>query len=206
MNDNEIIKSIVQGDRDSFRILIERYQQLVFRTCMGFLHNKEDAEDLTQDVFIQAYQSLSRFKGESAFSTWLYSIAVNASLNKVRKSKFKLVFERFENLTGSDRTGSDTYPVIKNDEDPEKIIIRQEHSEWLGRALDSLPENQKTAIVLSKYDDLSQKEIAEIMNTTEGAVEALLQRAKKNLREKLLFHKKLTKPSVGKIRILFLTI
>ena len=206
MNYNEIIKSIVQGDRDSFRILVERYQQMVFRTCMGFLHNKEDAEDLTQDVFIQAYQSLSRFKGESAFSTWLYRIAVNASLNKIRKSKLKLVFERFENLTGSDRTGSDTYPVIKNDEDPEKIIIRQEHSEWLGRALDSLPENQKTAIVLSKYDDLSQKEIAEIMNTTEGAVEALLQRAKKNLREKLLFHKKLTKPSVGKIRILFLTI
>jgi len=206
MNDNEIIKSIVQGDRDSFRILVERYQQMVFRTCMGFLHNKEDAEDLTQDVFIQAYQSLSRFKGESAFSTWLYRIAVNASLNKIRKSKLKLVFERFENLTGSDRTGSDTYPVIKNDEDPEKIIIRQEHSEWLGRALDSLPENQKTAIVLSKYDDLSQKEIAEIMKTTEGAVEALLQRAKKNLREKLLFHKKLTKPSVGKIRILFLTI
>jgi RNA polymerase sigma-70 factor (ECF subfamily) len=70
-------------------------------------------------------------------------------------------------------------------DDPENIIIRQEHSQWLQKALDSLPENQRTAIVLSKYDDLSQKEIAEIMNTTEGAVEALLQRAKKNLREKL---------------------
>ena len=206
MTDNEIITLVLQGDSDKFRVIVDKYQQMVFRTCMGFLHNREDAEDLTQDVFIQTYQSLSRFKGESAFSTWLYRIAVNASLNKIRKSKLKLVFERFENLTGSDRTGSDTYPVIKNDEDPEKIIIRQEHSEWLGRALDSLPENQKTAIVLSKYDDLSQKEIAEIMNTTEGAVEALLQRAKKNLREKLLFHKKLTKPSVGKIRILFLTI
>ena len=206
MNDNEIIKSIVQGDKESFRILVERYQQMVFRTCMGFLHNREEAEDLTQDVFIQAYQALARFKGESAFSTWLYRIAVNASLNKIRKSKLKLVFESFENLIGSDRTGIETYPVIKNDEDPEKIIIRQEHSEWLGRALDSLPENQRTAIVLSKYDDLSQKEIAEIMNTTEGAVEALLQRAKKNLREKLLFHKNQTKASVGKIRILFLTI
>jgi len=178
---------------------VEKYQEMVFRTCMGFLHNKEDAEDLTQDVFIQAYQALARFKGESAFSTWVYRIAVNASLNKIRKSKLKLVFERFENLIGSDRTGSETYPVIKNDEDPEKIIIRQEHTEWLGRALDSLPENQRTAIVLSKYDDLPQKEIAEIMNTTEGAVEALLQRAKKNLRKKLLFHQKQKKPSVGKI-------
>ncbi len=206
MTDNEIITLVLQGDSDKFRVIVDKYQQMVFRTCMGFLHNREDAEDLTQDVFIQTYQSLSRFKGESAFSTWLYRIAVNASLNKIRKSKLKLVFERFENLIGYDRTGSETYPVIKNDEDPEKIIIRQEHSEWLGRALDSLPENQRTAIVLSKYDDLSQKEIAEIMNTTEGAVEALLQRAKKNLREKLLFHKKQAKPSVGKIRILFLTI
>lgn len=206
MTDNESIGLILKGDKDQFRILVERYQQMVFRTCMGFLHNREEAEDLTQDVFIQAYQALARFKGESAFSTWLYRIAVNASLNKIRKSKLKLVFESFENLIGSDRTGSETYPVIKNDEDPEKIIIRQEHSEWLGRALDSLPENQKTAIVLSKYDDLSQKEIAEIMNTSEGAVEALLQRAKKNLRKKLLFHKNQTKASVGKIRILFLTI
>ena len=70
-------------------------------------------------------------------------------------------------------------------DDPENIIIKQEHSQWLQKALDSLPESQRTAIVLSKYDDLSQKEIAEILNTTEGAVEALLQRAKKNLREKL---------------------
>jgi len=199
MTDNDIIRSVLRGDKEKYSCLVEKYQEMVFRTCMGFLHNKEDAEDLTQDVFIQAYQALARFKGESAFSTWLYRIAVNASLNKIRKSKLKLVFERFENLTGSDRTGSDTYPVIKNDEDPEKIIIRQEHTEWLGRALDSLPENQRTAIVLSKYDDLPQKEIAEIMNTTEGAVEALLQRAKKNLRKKLLFHQKQKKPSVGKI-------
>jgi len=74
---------------------------------------------------------------------------------------------------------------ISDAEDPESLIIRDEHREWVQKALDSLPENQRTAIILSKYDDLTQKEIASIMETTEGAVESLLQRAKANLRKKL---------------------
>lgn len=189
MTDYEIIKLILAGDREKFRMLVEQYQQMVFRTCMGFLHNKDDAEDLTQDVFIQAYQSLSRFRGNAAFSTWLYRIAVNASLNKIRKSPLKLIMQQFENLSG-DRKEKEISVFVTDEEDPEKILIRNEHVEWVRRALESLPDKQRTAIVLSKYDDLSQKEIAEIMTITEGAVEALLQRAKKNLREKLAPHKK----------------
>ncbi len=184
MTDNEYIKLILQGERQKFRIFVERYQQMVFRTCMGFVHNREDADELTQDVFIQAYQSLPDFKMESAFSTWLYRIAVNASLNKVRKSRKTNFFQ----LIGSYLGGSDQEALLvsaPDPDDPEKILIKQEHSQWLRNALDSLPENQRTAIVLSKYDDLPQREIARIMNITEGAVEALLQRAKKNLREML---------------------
>jgi RNA polymerase sigma-70 factor (ECF subfamily) len=189
MTDSEIIKLILKGDKEKFRMLVEQYQQMVFRTCMGFLHNKDDADDLTQEVFIQAYQSLSRFKGEAAFSTWLYRIAVNASLNKVRKSSKNLILQRIDAIFGTEKTKE--LPFLPSDMiNPESILIRQEHVEWIRRALESLPENQRTAIVLSKYDDLSQKEIAEIMNTTEGAVEALLQRAKKNLREKLSAHGK----------------
>lgn len=184
MNENELIKLILQGERDKFRIFVEKYQQMVLRTCMGFVHNKEDADDLTQEVFIQAYQSLPDFKMKSTFSTWLYRIAVNASLNKVRRSAGTSFFQRLESFFGSENKMAGQLTASDMD-DPENIIIKQEHSQWLQKALDSLPENQRTAIVLSKYDDLSQKEIAEIMNTTEGAVEALLQRAKKNLREKL---------------------
>jgi len=189
MTDSEIIKLVLRGEKEKFRMLVEQYQQMVFRTCMGFLHNKDDADDLTQDIFIQAYQSLSRFKGEAAFSTWLYRIAVNASLNKVRKSSKNLILQRIDAFFGTGKSGE--APFLPSDaEDPENILIRQEHVEWVRRALDSLPENQRTAIVLSKYDDLSQKEIAEIMKTSQGAVEALLQRAKKNLREKLSAHGK----------------
>jgi len=189
MTESEIIKLVLQGEKENFRMLVEQYQQMVFRTCMGFLHNKDDADDLTQDIFIQAYQSLSRFKGESAFSTWLYRIAVNASLNKVRKTSKNFILQRIDAFLGAEK--SREAPFLQSDtEDPEKILIRQEHVEWVGRALNLLPENQRTAIVLSKYDDLSQKEIAEILKTTEGAVEGLLQRAKKNLREKLSVHRK----------------
>lgn len=189
MTDTEIIKLILQGDKEKFTILVEQYQQLVFRTCMGFLHDKDDADDLTQDVFIHAYQSLSRFRGDAAFSTWLYRIAVNASLNNIRKSPLMMIRQQFDNLSG-DKKEREISTSITDGEDPEKILIRDEHIKWVRKALDSLPENQRIAIVLSKYDDLSQKEIAEIMNTTEGAVEALMQRAKKTLRKKLSAQRK----------------
>lgn len=184
MTDNEIIKLILHGDKEKFRLLVEQYQQLVFRTCVGFVHNKEDADDLTQDVFLQAYRSLHRFKGNSAFSTWLYRIAINASLNRIRKSPLKLLFQKSGNTSGNGKEEEFLNQAIDGD-DPEKILIEQEHVRWIHKALEALPENQRTAIVLSKYDELPQKEIAEIMNISEGAVESLLQRAKKNLREKL---------------------
>jgi RNA polymerase sigma-70 factor (ECF subfamily) len=184
MTDSEIIRQIMQGDRNMYRVLVEKYQPMVFRTCIGFLHNKDDADDLSQEIFIQAYQSLSKFKGDSSFSTWIYRIAVNASLNKVRKTSKNFLLQRLESVFGSEKDKPFDMP-ISDLENPENILIRNEHREWVQKALNSLPENQRTAIVLSKYDDLPQREIAEIMNTTEGAVEALIQRAKANLREKL---------------------
>ena len=192
MTDSEIIQQIVQGDRNMFRKLVERYQPLVFRTCMGFLHNKDDADDLAQEIFIQVYQTLPGFKGDASFSTWIYRIAVNASLNKIRKSSKSLFIQRLETVFGVEKNQEVSFQIPDN-ENPENILIHNEHREWVQKALNSLPENQRTAIVLSKYDDLSQREIAEIMNTTEGAVEALIQRAKANLREKLSHFKKKNK-------------
>lgn len=178
MTDIEIIHLVLQNDRAYFRLLVEKYQQMVFRTCMGYLHHKEDAEDLTQEIFVQVYQTLATFKSEATFPTWLYRISVNASLNHLRKASKWGFLQRFENRFESD-------VPIPSTENPEELFIQDEHRNWVNRALDSLPEKQRTAIVLSKYDDLSQKEIAAVMQTTEGAVEALLQRAKANLRDKL---------------------
>jgi len=184
MSDSEVIQQVLQGNRDLYRLLVEKYQAMVFRTCMGFVHNKDDADDLSQEVFIQAYQSLSKFGGKSSFSTWIYRIAVNASLNKTRKSSRNYIFQRIDSMFSGDK-GSGIFLISPETDGPENLMIRSEHHEWLQKALDSLPENQRTAIVLSKYEDLPQKQIAEIMDTTEGAVEALIQRAKANLRKKL---------------------
>ncbi len=192
MTDSEVIIKILSGDRDKFRVLVEKYQSMVFRTCIGFLHDKDDADDLTQDIFLQAYQSLNGFKGEASFSTWLYRIAVNASLNKVRKKTGHPVFQRIDSFLQSAK-GKEVFPPVSDTDNPESILIRHENSKWVQNALDSLPENQRTAIVLSKYDDLSQKEIADILNTTEGAIEALIQRAKANLRVKLSYSYKKNK-------------
>ncbi len=184
MTDNDIIAQIVQGDRNLYRKLVEKYQPMVFRTCMGFLHNKDDSEDLSQEIFIKAYQSLQGFKGDATFSTWIYRIAVNAALNKTRKSSKRLIVQRFEIVFGNSKKQEYSFPA-PDTENPENILILDEHRELVHKALEGLPENQRTAIVLSKYDDLSQRQIAEVMNTSEGAVEALIQRAKANLRDKL---------------------
>jgi RNA polymerase sigma-70 factor (ECF subfamily) len=184
ITDLEIIKQITEGDINQYRILVERYQQMIFRTCMGFLHDRDDADDLVQDIFIQAYQALPQFRQQSSFSTWLYRIAVNAALNKVRKNSRSFLLSYPNSFSESDDRDN-TVANVSDYENPEEILIRDEHRAWIQKALDSLPTNQRTALILSKYDDLPQKEIAAIMKTTEGAVEALIQRAKANLRKLL---------------------
>lgn len=195
ITDNEILKKIAGGDKNQYRVLVERYQQVIFRTCFGFVHNRDDADDLVQEVFIQAYKAIPGFRHESSFSTWLYRIAVNASLNHVRSNSKNFILRRIDDYFGSGKRDTGELNVI-DEEDPESMLIRDEQRAWIKKALDSLPDNQRTAIVLSKYDDLSQKEIAAIMDTSEGAVEALIQRAKANLRKRLssAINKKSIKP------------
>jgi RNA polymerase sigma-70 factor, ECF subfamily len=191
MTDSEIVQLVIAGNRDAFRTLAEKYQGMVFRTCMGFVHDKEDAEDITQDVFVSVYQSLGKFKGQSALSTWIYRVAINASLNFVRKKSRQSILQRFETLFGFEKT-NELQQIESGTFNPEQILTNKERKASITRALDLLPENQRIAFTLSKYDDLPQKEIAQIMNITEGAVEALLQRAKANLQKKLsgLYYKK----------------
>jgi RNA polymerase sigma-70 factor (ECF subfamily) len=198
MTESEIIRLILNGDRQVFRMLVEKHQSMVFRTCMGFLHNKDDADDLTQEIFLQAFQSLHNFKGEASFSTWIYRISINASLNRIRKDNGNPILHRIDSLFRKSNDNEVILPVFET-ENPESILIRMEHNKWVQNALDSLPENQRTAIILSKYDDLAQKEIAEIMKTTEGAVESLIQRAKSNLRIKLSSFLKKEKKTAGKV-------
>ncbi len=182
MSDNELIESILNGNTANFKLLIKKYQQFIFRTCIGYVHNEDDANDLTQDTFINAYSNLHKFKRKAEFKTWLYRIAINRSLNHLRSKKRNL-FERLDNISENEQK-SITLPDIETN-NPEKILIENEHRLIIQQELNKLSYKQKTAFILSKYDNLSQKEIAQIMNISEGAVESLIQRAKTSLYKKL---------------------
>jgi len=190
LTEQEIIQSILNGNTENFRLIAEAYQSKIFRVCMGFVHQKEEAEDLTQDILVSIYQNLNSYKGNSKFSTWMYRIAVNASLRHLERKKRRGFFERIEQLLTGEKS-SHEINIHSHTETPESILTSKERSEMVHRAIDSLSENQRIAFTLSKFDDLPQQQIASIMNSTEGAVEALLQRAKANLQKKLItLHKK----------------
>jgi RNA polymerase sigma-70 factor, ECF subfamily len=173
MHEAELIHSILEGNQQNYAILIKQYQANVFRTAMGLLHNKEDAEEITQDVFVKVYQSLSSFNGKAAFSTWLYRITVNTSLNYLQKKKRRRFWVGL----------SDILQVASKDKSVETIITERSENELVQQALDALPEKQRLAFVFTKYEELPQKQVAEIMNISPGAVEQLLLRAKVNLKK-----------------------
>jgi len=171
------------NDREAFRQMVEQNKDKVVNTCFGFVHQKEDAEDIAQDVFIEAWLSYHKFRGEASLSTWLYRIAVNKSLDALRKQKTKKYIGLFKNLL---QLGDEAVDKIKHTEpDPLQQIEHYEREQALYKALDKIPVNQRIAITLSKFEDLSMKEIAEVIETSESAVESLLSRAKVSLRKHL---------------------
>lgn len=182
MNDGELIHSILQGNQRDYERLIQKYHPNVFRTAMGLLHNKEDAEEITQDVFVKVYQSLTGFAGKAAFSTWLYRITVNACLTYLRKKKRQKIWVSLSALFH--HPSPDKQPEVLVTEKSERIIIQQ--------AIESLQQKQRIAFVLAKYEELTQKQVAQVMGISEGAVEQLLLRAKYNLKK--ILEKKLPRP------------
>ncbi|MFA6924360.1 MAG: RNA polymerase sigma factor [Bacteroidales bacterium] len=161
------------------------FKDKVFSTCMGFVHNTEDAEDLVQEIFIEVYNSLEKFRYESKISTWIYRITVNKSLNYIRKQKRKNIIQTIE-LLFDFRKVEFKESQISSLEQSQSKIENKELSLVLKNALNTLTGNQKTAFVLCKYDELSYQEIAEVMNISTSSVESLIHRAKINLQKKLL--------------------
>ncbi|MBE9469581.1 MAG: RNA polymerase sigma factor [Bacteroidetes bacterium] len=186
MTDKDLIKAIKNNDQQAFKQLVENNQQLVVNICNGFLHNIADAEDIAQEVFIEIFLSVNKFREDAKLSTWLYRIAVNKSLNHIRNNKKHKILNSIDNISGSDKKTENDLPDV-NASQPEKIIEDKEQSEILNYSINTLAKNQKIAFTLNKYDDLSYKQISEIMGVSLSSVESLMHRAKKNLQKKL-FH------------------
>lgn len=167
-----------------FQNIVENLQEKVRNTCFRYVNNVEDADDIAQEVFIQVYESMSHFREESQISTWVYRIAVNKSLDFLRSRKRKKRFGQLTSLFRSTEEGEEIIEIPTYGT-PEQELEDKERKEVLDCALAKLPDNQKTAIILSKYEGFSNKEITEIMNMSLSAVEALMHRAKKNLKKQL---------------------
>lgn len=183
ITDKTLIEAIKAGNQNAFRELVETYQNLVANTCYGLLQNATDAEDVTQEVFIQVYRSIDKFRGDSKLATWLYRIATTRSIDLLRKRKRRSRVQSFQTFFG----GEEAALQIEDNKSrsPQQTLENQERAAVLAKAVARLPESQQVAFTLCKYEDLSYQQIAEIMDRSLSSVESLLFRAKKNLRKYL---------------------
>lgn len=190
MNQPELVEQLQRGEASAFRKLVDEWQDMVYNTVVSIVQNPDDADDITQEVFVQVYQSVSSFKGESKFSTWLYRIALSKALDHEKKKRRKKRFGFVQNLFGGHEE-EQLHPV--EFEHPGVLMEKKEKAAELFNALKQLPDNQRIAFTLHKLEGQPYQEIAEIMNTTLYAVESLMGRAKANLKKILnkYYHDKL---------------
>lgn len=182
-DESELIEKLIRGDEKAFNGLFDLYKTKVYNTAAGFLTNENDAEDITQEVFIQVFKSIKHFKEKSQLSTWIYRITVTKCLDVIRKKKakrrFAFITDLFEN---EDKESKESFV---NYEHPGVETDKKELSAILFKEIDNLPENQRIAFILNKVEQLSYREISGIMDTSVPAVESLISRAKANLKKRL---------------------
>ncbi|TGV02683.1 RNA polymerase sigma factor [Flavivirga rizhaonensis] len=184
MTEQNFINDLNAGKQSAYSKLIDDFQDKVFATCISFVPNKEDAEDIAQDVFVEVFKSIGKFKGNSKLSTWIYRIATNKCLEFIRKRNTKKRFAFLQSIMGNDLP-MDKSKYFTEMNHPGIILENKEKSETLFLAINQLSEEQRTVFTLSKIDGMSNKEIGKIINKSVSSVESLMFRAKKNLQELL---------------------
>ena len=166
------IKKTLDGDSASFGFLVDKYQNMVFTLAIKMLKHREDSEEVSQDAFIKAYKSLSRFNGESKFSTWLYRIAYNTCLDRIKKNSKFINDVELNEVTSNEVFQAST--VFDSLEKKERSVIIQE-------CMNKLPEDERAIIHLFYFEELSLKEIIEVVSISEGNLKMKLYRARKKL-------------------------
>jgi len=178
LDEQVFIQQLREGDDVAFEKLIQFYSSQVLNTSVNILVSKEDAEDVSQEVFIELFRSIRNFKGDSKLSTWIYRITISKSLEFLRKKNRKKRSGFFRELFGMD---DQEISVPADFNHPGVVLENKELSAILFCALEKLPERQRIAFLLSKTENLSYSEIAEVMEISVASVESLLFRAKQGL-------------------------
>ena len=174
-----IVQRVQNGEVSAFNQLVQKYRQPLFSTIYNMTGNREDATDIAQEVFIKAFQSIKRFRGQASFYTWLYRIAVNSSITFIKRAKK----QRFINYETIDETlvSSEILEYFTAKTKTEKGALLKELQEKLNEALQKLSPNHRIVVILHEVEGMNHKEIADITKTSEGTVRSRLHYAKKML-------------------------
>jgi RNA polymerase sigma-70 factor (ECF subfamily) len=180
--DKQLVKRVQKGDKGAFDLLVLKYQHKIVNLVMRYVRDPEMALDITQDAFIKAYRALPRFRGDSAFYTWLYRIAVNTAKNYLAAQRRRPMDIE---LDLQDPEQYDLHAKLKETDTPEAVTISNEVQKTLERAIAALPEDLRTAIILRELDGMSYEEIAQTMDCPVGTVRSRIFRARDAIGKKI---------------------
>lgn len=172
ITDHQLIEETLGGNTQAFSVLVERYQDFVFTISIRMLRNREEAEEVSQDSFIKAFEALDSYRGESKFSSWLYSIVYRKTLDRIRKNNNSRTIDLVEEITESD---------IEHIENALHYIQVKERNKLIKKSIEALPEQDAVLVTLFYFDEMSIKEIAAITNLSEDNVKIRLFRSRKKL-------------------------
>jgi RNA polymerase sigma-70 factor (ECF subfamily) len=187
-SDKELVAKAARGDKDAYRVLVEKYQARVMALALAVVKNREDAEDITQESFVKAYLSLKEFKGQSSYFTWLYRIVYNMAIDFRRRMnrRGQNAVEYDENRPGQGDRAEDLAGGFV--EGPQESILRKETGRRIGEVLNELSDEHRAVIMLREVDGLSYEQIAEVTGISKGTVMSRLHYARKKLQRGLAEH------------------
>ena len=182
ITDQQLVEKVQRGDKNAFNLLVTRYQHKVMHLVSRYVKNTGDVADVTQEAFIKAYRALPNFRGDSAFYTWLYRIAVNTSKNYLiarnrRPPSFDIDLDDTEYL--------EVRYQLQNHDSPDNILSKNELETVINIAIKELPGDLRTALILREFEDLSYEQISDIMDCPVGTVRSRIFRAREALEEKI---------------------
>jgi len=181
-SDAALVKRVQQGDKQAFNLLVLKYQTKIVNLVMRYIRDPDEANDVAQEAFLKAYRALPRFRGDSAFYTWLYRIAVNTAKNYLVAAKRRPVEY---DLDLQDPEQYDMQARLKDIDSPERVIMKDEVQQTIDEAIQDLPEDLRTAIILRELEGMTYEEIAETMECPVGTVRSRIFRAREAISKRI---------------------
>jgi RNA polymerase sigma-70 factor (ECF subfamily) len=188
LSSEDLMAWVAKGDDFAFEILVNRHQTSILNLIYRFIGDRAQAKDLAQEVFIRVWQAAKTYKLEAKFTTWIYRITANLCFNELKSARRRRWFQF--RRSNEDNEGSIEENFSDSSPTAEDLLLERERSRQISDALQSLPDNQRMALVLKRYDDLSYQEIAKILDCSVSAVDSLIVRAKRTLQKKLKIYEK----------------